>query len=84
MGTEKIVGRGGPKIPDRVGGKNMASGRGTTSWDREGVERGNFKKTENLNVGQKLAFFDVITNFSKKIPGNVEKLQFFGVREGVN
>ncbi len=31
----------GTKNCDRVGGKNMASGRGTTSWDREGVGRGN-------------------------------------------
>ncbi len=35
MGTESIVGRGGPKIVTERGG-NMASGRGTTSWDREG------------------------------------------------
>ncbi len=35
---------GGTKNHDLVGGKNMASGRGTTSRDREreGVGRGNF------------------------------------------
>ncbi len=31
-----------PKICDKVGGKNIASGRGTTLWDREKVGRGNF------------------------------------------
>ncbi len=33
---------GGTKNRDRVRGKNMASGRGTTSRDREGVGRGDF------------------------------------------
>ena len=41
-GTKKIVGRGGQIFFDRVGGKNMASGRGITSWDRDGVGRVDF------------------------------------------
>ncbi len=41
-GHRKYRREGGTKNRDRVGGKNMASGRGTNSWDREGVVRGNF------------------------------------------
>ncbi len=33
---------GGNKHRESAGGKNMASGRGTTSGDREGVGRGTF------------------------------------------
>ena len=45
VGTEKIVGRRGPKIVTGWG-KNMASGRGTASWDREEVGRGYFQKND--------------------------------------
>ncbi len=41
-GHRKYRREGGTKNRDRVGGKNMASGRGTNLWDREGVGRGNF------------------------------------------
>ncbi len=63
----------------------MASGRETTSWDNEGVGRGNFfkKTTENLNFWHQLANFFQFGNLFQKIPEIVEKLQFFGVREGV-
>ncbi len=40
-GHRKNCREGGTKKCDRVGGKNKASGRGTTSWDREGLGRGN-------------------------------------------
>ncbi len=47
VGTENIVGRGGPKIVTGWGGsKNMASVRGTTSGDREGVGRETFSKND--------------------------------------
>ncbi len=35
-GHRKNCREGVNKNPDRVGGKNMASGRETTSWDRKG------------------------------------------------
>ena len=42
------------------------------------------KNNKNVNFGQKLAnFFKVAKKSFKKFLGNVKKLQFFGVREGV-
>ncbi len=53
-GHRKYRREGGNKNCDRVGGKNMASGRGTNSWDREG---GTFEKNKNNNFLAKLAVF---------------------------
>ena len=66
----------------------MASGRGTISWDREGVgEREILKNDRKFTFwaifGQ---FFNVTRNFSKKFCEMSKKkknLHFFGVREGV-
>ncbi len=63
----------------------MASERRTTSGDREGVGRGNFrkKKYRKLKFWAKISCFLSKQNFSQKDLENVEKMQFFGVREGV-
>ena len=61
----------------------MASGRGTTSGDREGVRRGNFQKNDGkVEFWAKISFFNVRKCFSKHFAEHVEKLQFFGVRDG--
>ncbi len=70
---------------DRVGGKNMASGSGTTWKNREGVGRENFWRniSEFFFLTQKVNKNSITRGMRKVFVENMKTSQFLWVREGV-